>query len=438
MKNTTKTYFWLVVYGFMVLGPLILLIVMPGQPQRTFWRDFSVALGFGALSLLGLQFVLSARSPLIGTVFPLDALYYFHHRISLITWALALAHPLILFINNPYTLRLLNIFQAPWRARAAVVALLAMTVLVISSVWRKPLRFEYEPWRGLHAVAAILAAGLALYHMFKVGYYSSTPWQQGIWIALAVLWLGMQIYVRLVKPILLLQHPYELQEAIEERGKSWTLVLKPKGHDGINFNAGQVAWLTIGTSPFALRKHPFSMTSSAEQSEHLTFTIRELGDFTSQIGQFSPGERAYIDGPYGTFDLDHHEASAYVLIAGGIGIAPMMSIMRTMADRGDSRPMILFYGSPTWDDVILREEVEQLEDELNLDVVHILEHPPEGWEGEVGYITADVLDRHLPEDRQRWTYFICGPLPMINAVESALETLAIPKKRMYIEEYEMA
>jgi predicted ferric reductase len=438
VKNTTKTYVWLLVYGFMVFAPLVLLILMPGQPQRTFWRDFSVALGFGALSLLGLQFVLTARCPLMGTVFPLDALYHFHHRISLITWALALAHPLILFIHNPYTLRLLNIFQAPWRARAAVVSLLAMTLLVVSSVWRKPLRFDYEPWRGAHAVASILAGGLALYHMFKVAYYSSTPWQRGVWIVLPVLWIALQIYVRLVKPLMLLRRPYKLQEVVEERGKSWTLVLTPKDHAGMQFNAGQVAWLSIGTSPFALRKHPFSITSSAEHSERLMFTIRELGDFTSQIGEFSPGTHVYVDGPYGTFDLNHHKASAYVLIAGGIGIAPMMSIMRTMADRGDSRPLILFYGSPTWEDVILREEIEQLEDKLNLDVVHVLEHPPEGWEREVGYITADVLDRHLPEDRKSWSYFICGPLPMIDVVESALETLAIPKKRIYIEEYEMA
>jgi predicted ferric reductase len=241
----------------------------------------------------------------------------------------------------------------------------------------------------------------------------------------------------LVKPLILLQRPYELRDVIEERGKSWTLVLTPEDHAGMQFNAGQVAWLSIGTSPFALRKHPFSITS-AEHSERLMFTIRELGDFTSQIGQFSPGTPVYVDGPYGTFDLDHHEASAYVLIAGGIGIAPMMSIMRTMADRGDSRPLILFYGSPTWEDVIFRDEIAKLEEDLNLDVVHILERPPDGWEGEVGYITADVLDRHLPEDRKSWSYFICGPLPMIDAVESALGTLAIPKKRIYIEEYEMA
>jgi 3-phenylpropionate/trans-cinnamate dioxygenase ferredoxin reductase subunit len=438
MKRSLRITFWLLVYAVVVFGPLVLLLVFPRPPQRTFWRDFSVGLGFAGLSLLGLQFLPTGRTAFLSSDFPLDTLYTFHHRTSLLAWALALAHPVILFIDNPYTLQLLNVFTAPWRARAAVGALLAMTLITVSSIWRKWMNLDYEPWRGFHAIAALLAGGFGLYHMFEVGYYSDNAAQRVVWFGITALGIAMQVYVRLIKPWWMHRHPYKLMDVIEERGETWTLVVEPQGHPGLRFKAGQVAWLTIGKSPFGFREHPFSMASSAERPERLEFAIRELGGFTSQIGEQEPGTTVYLDGPYGTFDLDHHPASSYVLIAGGIGIAPMMSIMRTMADREDDRPLLLIYGNRSWETATFREEIDALKEQLNLDVVHVLEKPPEDWVGETGFITAEVLDRQLPEDRSSSSYFVCGPLMMIDLVRSALQALDVPRRRIHAEEYEMA
>jgi NAD(P)H-flavin reductase len=82
-----------------------------------------------------------------------------------------------------------------------------------------------------------------------------------------------------------------------------------------------------------------------------------------------------------------------------------------------------------------------LEKELDcLEVIHVLERPPEGWEGESGYITADILARHLPEDYKQWQYlfFLCGPTPMIAAVEGALRSLDVGNTKIFSEKYEMA
>jgi predicted ferric reductase len=199
-----------------------------------------------------------------------------------------------------------------------------------------------------------------------------------------------------------------------------------------------VAWLTIRRSPFSIRKHPFSFSSSAVARDHIAFTIRELGDFTSTVGSIVPGERAYIDGPYGTFDLDQHTGPGYVFIVGGIGSTPIMSMLRTMADRGDDHSVVLFYGNRTWNSVIFGEEIAELEGRLNLKVVHVLENPPEGWEGETGFITRHVLDRHLPNDRRERVYFVCGPIPMIAAVERSLRALGVPLSHIHSEQYELA
>ncbi len=438
MRPRRCTIFCIIAYVLLIVSPLLILLLGPRPAGRTFWREFSVALGFVGLSLMGLQFIPPARLPIVGEAFPMDALYSFHHRISIVAFLLTLAHPLILFINNPYTLRLLNIFRAPWRARAGVIALLALILLIVTSVRRRGLGIDYDTWHLWHDIFTVLIMGLALYHILNVDYYTAVPLQRGLWIVMAVVWGSMLLYIRVIKPWLLLRRPYRLAEVIEEHANSWSLIFEPVGHAGMNFRAGQVAWLSLGHSPFHIEEHPFSIASSAEKPGRVGFAIKELGDFTARIGDFDVGTRAYIDGPYGTFNLADHEEKMLVLIAGGIGSAPVMSMLRTLADRNAQTPIYFFYGNPSWETIIYREELTQLEEALNLKIVHVLENPPEGWEGESGFITLDIMKRHLADADEDRTYFLCGPLPMIDAVEDALEALGAAQNLVYIERYEMA
>lgn len=439
MKRSLKVVLLLGAYFLLIFSPLIFLIVGPHMPGREFWREFSVAIGFAALSLMAMQFVHTARMPFMADVFPMDVLYTFHHRLSLFTFVLVLAHPVILFIFNPYTLRLLNPLTAPTRAQAGVFAVLAVIALIVTSVRRKAYSIEYEPWRLIHGVFGFAAVALVLYHIFSVNYHMSDPFQRAVWFIQGIIWLGMVAYVRVIKPWRMIQRPYEVAAVIPELGNSWTLILDPIDHPGMNFTAGQVAWLTVRQFPFIMREHPFSFSGSAEHPEQLKFTIKELGDFTSRIHELEEGECVYVDGPYGTFGIAHHKAPSYVLIAGGIGSSPMMSILRTMADRNDQSPVLFIYANKSWDKIVFREELEDLEEKINLRVVHVLENPPEGWEGETGFVTPDILERHVPEEgREEAEYLLCGPLPMIELVQKGLQDLGVPLRQIHAERYEMA
>jgi ferredoxin-NADP reductase len=125
----------------------------------------------------------------------------------------------------------------------------------------------------------------------------------------------------------------------------------------------------------------------------------------------------------------------HVLIAGGVGITPMMSIIRTLADRGDKRPVILLYGNKDWDTVTFREELDALKQRLNLTLVHVLEKPPAGWTGEKGFINAAVLARYLPPPFADHEYYICGPDVMMDAIETALSQLGVPLSKYHSERY---
>jgi predicted ferric reductase len=164
--------------------------------------------------------------------------------------------------------------------------------------------------------------------------------------------------------------------------------MHPDGHPGFRFSPGPFGWLTVWGSPSKISGHPFSFSSSAEVTDgQVEMSIRNLGDFTSAIRKVPVGQRLYLDGPHGAFTIGN-PADIHVLIAGGVGITPMMSMMRTLADRSDTRPVILLYGSRDWESITFREELEALKARLNLTIVYVLADPPAGWTGEQGFITV--------------------------------------------------
>jgi predicted ferric reductase len=331
-----------------------------------------------------------------------------------------------------------NPLDAPWEMTAGRVALLLFTVLVVSSLWRKPLGIEYDRWRIWHAVMAVAAVVLAIAHIQGVGHYTRAAWKGYVWGGFSVVWLLVVGYVRVARPLTLLRMPWRVAEVRKERGRSWTLTLMPEGHAGLDFHPGQFAWLTLRSSPFRAKEHPFSFSGSAVKKGSLEFTIKELGDFTRTIKEVKAGEVAYVDGPHGVFTVDRFpHAPAFVFIAGGVGMAPIMSILRTLADRGDRRHLRLVFGNHRWDDVLFREEIEGLRARLQFEVVFVLQEPPAGWMGLQGMLTESVLRQAIPPPARDTVFFLCGPKPMSDSAQRTLRKMGVPLHRIHCELFEM-
>ncbi len=429
--------FWIAVYLALVLIPLFALFIGPTPPGEGFLWDFSLALGFASLTMMAVMFLLTARFQNATAPFGIDIIYYFHRQTSIVALLFLLAHPVLLFIAAPHMLILLWPPYTPWHLAAGIGSFLAMIALMVTSLARKQLGIEYDNWRLGHVLLAVIAVVLGALHIVGVGHYVEIGWKRALWGLIGVSCLGAFAYVRLYNPARQLRRPYRVTELIEERGSAWTLVLRPEGHEGLKFEAGQFAWLTLWNSPFDLKEHPFSFSSSAE-SRDLSFTIKTLGDFTNRIPQVRPGEIAYLDAPYGAFSIDRHpKAEGYFFIAGGIGIAPIMSMLRTLADRGDKRPLHLVYGYSSWDRLTFREEIDELAKKLDLVFVPVLGEPHEGWEGETGMITRELLERYLPAQRQERICFICGPVPMIESVERSLSSAGVPLSHIHSELFDL-
>ncbi len=437
-----RTYFvrgalGIALYAMLVLAPLSLMLLPPLSAARTVLLESSVALAFVAAGVIGMQFVLAVRFAPLKRPYGVDAVYYFHRQMALVALGLVLAHPLLIFLDDPERLGLLNVFSAQWPSRFAVLAALGVMGIVGASLLRRRLPVSYELWHGFHATGAVAIIALVTLHVEGSGIYA-TDWKISVFLvypALALVSLG---YSRIGKPLRRRGRPYRVEEVRQETPDVWTLSLRPEGHSGIEFRPGQHAWFIIGRSPFSLEEHPFSFSSSA-LAEHGGFdiTVKELGDFTAQIGSTVVGTTVYVDGPFGAFTTDRHPAPRYAFVTGGIGITPVMSILRSAADREDRTPMTLVYGAKSLNDLAFSDELDALAERLDLAITYVLEDPPEDWDGEVGFITREIIER-ATGGHQGHEYFTCGPPVMTAVVEGILVEMGVDRRRIHYERFDLA
>jgi predicted ferric reductase len=424
---------WLGLYVLAVTLPLFALLPAPASAGAGFAWDFAMALGYAGIAMLGVQFALTARFKRATAPFGIDIVYYFHRYLAIAAVLLVTAHVALLQLMAPMAL---DPRAAPAHMTAGRLAFVLFLLVIASSLLRQRLQLPYEGWRIAHALLSTLGFALALWHLMGAGRYLDQPWKQALWLAYGLFWLALIVHVRVLRPARLAARPWRVRAVRAERGRVTTLVLEPPAGQRIDFAPGQFAWLSLARSPWTMQEHPFSIASSAAQHDAIELSIKALGDFSCAVQQVQPGTIAWVDAPYGTFGIDAlPEAPGYVFVAGGVGIAPIMSMLRTLADRGDRRPLVLLYGNRVWDRIAFREELETLATRLHLRVVHVLQEPPADWQGEVGFVTQEVLDRHLPPAplRQRLHYLLCGPTPMTLGVERSVAALSVPAAQVHSE-----
>ena len=308
--------------------------------------------------------------------------------------------------------------------------------------YREKLKIPYWFWKFWHGIIATGMVSMALIHIFLTGNYVSQPWKKELWIGYSALFIGMLIYTRVIYPLRLTRNPFTVTDVKNERGDVWTISMTPPAGKEVRFHPGQFGWLTAWKTPFSDSEHPFSLVRPAPKiPPACRCRSRIWGHSPKTIQNLKPGDQVYLDGPYGSFSIDRYpEAKKLVLVPGGIGVTPLMSMLRTLAARGDQRPLKVFYANQTWDAVTFREEMEELRQKLNMELVYVIERPPEDWQGESGFLNSAILKKYLPEDwlGEDTEVFLCGPTPMMNAVEKALHQTGFAEKKVHTERYSFA
>jgi propane monooxygenase reductase subunit len=227
-------------------------------------------------------------------------------------------------------------------------------------------------------------------------------------------------------------------EAVEELTHDIRrLVLRVKDPEALEFNAGQ--YVDIGIPGAEGEHRSFSMANAPGEPGRLEFMIKlyEGGRFSGLLANgtaINPGDELTCKGPFGMFTLRDSSPRRLVFIAGGAGMAPVLSLLRSMAEKGTERQAVFYYGARTRDDLFALEEIERLRGELpNLTFVAALSEA-EDWDGgECGLIT-DVVDR-MEDDLADVDAYLCGPPPMVDAAIALLERRGTPESHIYFDRF---
>ena len=433
---------WFGLYAAMVLLPLaVALAVDPVTMPRAFWTEAASGAGFVAFALCALEFSLVGRFRAAAEPFGIDGLMLWHRWMGLAAALFLAAHAGWLALRSPSFASGFNPFQSSVGPAAGAGAFWLMVAVVASSLFRRRLPWRYESWQLLHGIGALGIVLGATVHAVAEGSYARSPVVRFLLLGYACLFLLLLARYRLWRPLRIWQHPWRVAEKREIGRNTLLLVLKPsKGRTWQGFEPGQFAWLITGRTPFSLEQHPITIASSAEPSSdgRAEFAIKNLGDWSGRVvSALLPGDALWVDGPHGAFTLDREPGQGFVLIAGGIGISPMRSMLLTLRDREDRRPVVLFYAAPDVRGLVFTDELETLAAEMELRVVYVLEEVQPGDVAESGYVTSDLLRRHLPRQYRRFQFYVCGPPSMMDAMERILPELDVPRVSIHTERFDM-
>ena len=183
----------------------------------------------------------------------------------------------------------------------------------------------------------------------------------------------------------------------------------------------------------------YSISSSPNQREHVDLTVRRepRGAVSRHIVDLlKVGDIIEAGGPVGKFTFDGTEADSIVLISGGVGITPMVSISCYLTEQSWSGDIFFIYVCRTPADYILAETIAKLQSENpNLHVIVTMTRP-EGtdWQGPRGHLTAELLTQSVPELTSR-SIHLCGPIPMMDATKALLTAMGVPPGQLKTEAF---
>ncbi len=190
---------------------------------------------------------------------------------------------------------------------------------------------------------------------------------------------------------------------------------------GVVYQPGQFFFVTIKVQDKEAVHH-FSFSSSPTEPGYIEFTKRITGsDYSQALATMRGGEWAHIRGPFGSFVLPESKQKL-AFLSGGIGITPLRSMLRYIADKKDHWDIVLVYGNNNIEEIAFHEELDAINiPNTGLRIVHVLSgtNIPSYWVGRTGYINKDIITDVIPDFMER-LYYVSGPPKMVLSLEEQL------------------
>jgi predicted ferric reductase len=391
--------------------------------------DIFIALGriTGLLSayLILIQLFLISRFSVIEREYGFDKLNAIHRWIGSFLGVFIISHPLFLTIGYAginkisYFHQFLN-FQTSWEnvfGATLAFGIIIFTAIISTNKIRR--KIPYEFWYFSH-LPLYIAIVIAFGHQTETGDLSSGG-AMFYWYFINAITIGVLISYRFLKPAyLFFKHHFIIEKIIKENESVYSVYISGKKMSDYKFLSGQYASLIFLQKNMWFH-HPFSYSDSPNGNT-IRFSIKASGDFTSKIGSLKLGSRVWIDGPLGTFTLKKSVKDKYLFIAGGIGITPILSIIKSIPEKNNA---MLLYSNET-------EEKSVFGEELNKTGVKTYNFFTGG--NEKNKIDIEKINNLCPDFTERDIY-ICGPGKMIRSIVESLRNKNVPLEQIHFEKF---
>lgn len=202
----------------------------------------------------------------------------------------------------------------------------------------------------------------------------------------------------------------------------------PSGGKLFEHMPGQCAMLCVPGISEAM----FSITSSPTNKEFQEFSIKKCGELTSYLHDLQVGDEITVRGPYGnSFPVEGElKGKNLLFIAGGIGLAPLRSVINYVLDNRDNYGTVdILYGSRSMDDLVKLKEIrEEWSVAKGVNVHLTIDREQDGWDGHVGFVPTYLKELCFTTDK---TALVCGPPIMIKFVLQGLKELGFTNEQIY-------
>lgn len=381
--------------------------------------------------------LLASRAPWLDQVFGSDELRRIHGILGFASvWAIG-AHAVlstVAFAGNTLgevVATLVNLVRTVPGMLSAIVGMGLLVVVAVTSMQAARRHISYETFHGIH-LYVYLALAFGYLHQLTIGTdFVDDPVATWFWIALYVVAFAPLVLHRLLWPIwLTVRHRPRVLAVVPESAGVFSLYVGGARFDRLAVRAGQFFVVRALTVRDWMHGHPFSI-SAAPNGEYLRFTVKELGDGTRELRGLRPGTRVLLEGPYGAVHGARRTGRRLLLIAGGIGVAPLRAMVQSFAYRPGEVEFL--YRTRDSGEAALIAELETLAHERGFRLHLISGRRSDGTrrpdplrpEG-IQQLVPDVADRDV---------FLCGPDGLIERARRALLALGIPPERIHLEAF---
>jgi predicted ferric reductase len=374
------------------------------------------------------QVLLRSRVGFVERLVGTERITRWHRDLGAVLLVTVLAHAALILIGYAIVDRtnlfaeiptLLSDYEDMISAVVATVILVAVGVLAVRSVRAA---MPYELWKVLHA-ASYLVLLLSYGHQFANGQQLFRPGLgRYLWLLLYVGVLGCLVWGRLIAPLRLnLRHGFHVAQVVEEGPEIISIYLTGRSLRRAA-RAGQFYRWRFLARGLWLEAHPFSL-SAAAHSNWLRLTVKTVGTHTAKLRRLRPGVRVWAQGPMGSFTASHRTRNRALLIAAGIGIAPIRALLEELPLKA-----VVIYRARTFEDVVLQTELDRIAEERNATVWYVI--GSRDAPAARALLTGSGILQLVPDVTRRDVY-LCGPDGFVEAARKALRQAGVRRRQVH-------